>query len=72
MWEWHGAGMGGGFMWLFWIFIIALVVFLLKGLGSNGGSGKAEEDALEILKKRFARGEMDEKEFKQRKDTLKD
>jgi len=30
----HGAGIGG-FMWIFWILLIVVVVFLVKGLVSS-------------------------------------
>lgn len=71
MWEWHGAGSGGGFifMWLFWIFIIVVVVMLIKGLVGDG-KDPSEETALDVLKKRFARGEIDEEEFNRRKKEL--
>jgi putative membrane protein len=56
---------------LFWILVILGVVVLVKWLiekdkkGSEGGEG-----ALEILKKRYARGEIDKEEFEQKKKDL--
>jgi putative membrane protein len=70
MWEWHGFGFGGGFMWIFWILIIVAVVFLLKAGGGDRGSDERHETALEILEKRYARGEIDEEEFQRRKREL--
>ncbi len=71
MWEWHGTGFGGGFlfMWLFWIFIIVMVVMLIKGLVGDS-KDPSEETALDVLKKRFARGDIDEEEFNRRKKEL--
>ena len=68
MWEWHGFG--GGFMWFFWILIIVAIVFLFKAGDSDKGSDKSGETPLEILEKRYARGEIDEEEFRRRKNEL--
>ncbi len=62
---------GGGLMWLFWILIFVGIFFLIQNLakGSSGDSSKSES-ALEILEKRYARGEIDEEEFERRKKEL--
>ncbi len=71
----NGSGMffGGGFMWLIWILVIAgivlAVVFLVRG--GEGASGSSES-ALDILKKRYARGEIDEQEYERRRRELED
>jgi len=60
---------GGGFMWLFWILLIVVVVLGLKfitGNSSSPTSSGAEESPMSILKKRYARGEIDEDEFNRR------
>jgi len=60
-------------MWLFWIL---LIVALFWGLMAavRGGGGNASSDtprsALEILKERYARGEIDREEFENRKKDL--
>jgi putative membrane protein len=67
-----GHGFGGGFMWLFWILLIAVIVWALKATAFS--SGKAEgmdKSPLEILKDRFARGEIDEEEFERKRKVLK-
>lgn len=68
-----GFGFGGGFMILWWIVIIAVVFMLVKWLvssyGTSGKSGR-ENTAMEILKERYARGEIDEQEFQKRKREL--
>jgi len=63
-------GFGGGFMWLFWILIILAVVMLIKAGGSNDTSEHHGESPLEILKKRYAQGEIDDDEFQRRKKEL--
>lgn len=66
----HGWWWGAGIlhMVLYWGVIIAAVVLLVKWLASNGsGSTDGAETPLEILKKRYARGEIGKEEFEQRK-----
>lgn len=67
----EGGWMGGG-MWLFWIILIAVVVLLAKVMAGNGsGSTPQRHDSpLEMLKARYARGEIDEEEFERRKSEL--
>ena len=60
-------------MWIFWIVIIAVLVLLIKSLTDSGvrkDSLPADESPLSILKKRYARGEIDEEEFERRKNEL--
>lgn len=65
-----GNGMwGGGMMFVFWLMVLVLVVALLWWLiGSSRRGGAA--DAREILDRRFAKGEIDEQEYKRRRDAL--
>ena len=67
-------GCGGWWMIIFWIIVIIGIVFLVKWLVGQGrtdrqASGK-EESPLDILKKRYARGEIDKEEFEQKKKDL--
>jgi putative membrane protein len=70
MWEWHGMGFAGGFMWIFWILIIFTIAMLFKAGISDSNSSEHRETPLEILEKRYARGEIDEEEFQRRKREL--
>ena len=83
--DWHmGSGMMGGwgmgwfggiFMMVFWILILVGLIFLVKWLiqSSRREKSKAggENAALEILKERYARGEIDKTEFETMKTDLK-
>ena len=62
-----GSGMGIG-MLLYWVVILVAIVLLVNTLFSrtrkpDASSGGYSDDALEILKKRYARGEIDKAEF---------
>jgi putative membrane protein len=71
MYEWHGYG--GGMMWIFWILLIGIlvgfVVLAARGASNQSGQGKS---AMEILKERYARGEIEREEFEQKKKDLQD
>lgn len=67
----HMGGMG-----LWWILIlvglVALVIWAVRSAGgagerSSSGGGSAEE----ILRERFARGEIDEEEYRKLRDELR-
>ncbi len=64
--------MFGGFMWLFWVAFIIGLIFLVKWLVQQGSPSepKVEEDALEILKKRYAKGEIDKEEYEEKRKHL--
>ncbi len=78
MWgDWmYGYGMGWGWfgpilMIAFWALVILGIIYLVKALagGRSLGSTK-EETALDILKKRYAKGEVDAEEFARKKKEL--
>ena len=65
-----GFGMAGGLMMLlFWGAIIALIVFAVRGFSAGSGSG-GKSDAAEILRERYAQGEIDEEEYERHKAKL--
>jgi putative membrane protein len=64
--------MGAGMFWmmLFWIVAIGLVIYAILLLITKVFSKKQEDPAMEILRERFARGEIDQEEFEEKKAAL--
>ena len=66
-----GFGMVGMLLW--WVLIILGIVLLTKWIFS-GSAGRGErgspDRSFEILKERYARGEIDKKEFEEKKRDL--
>ena len=66
-------GFGGIWMVLWWILIIAGIVALVKWLVDSStprnrdiDRGSPGKTALDILKERYARGEIDQEEFREK------
>ena len=73
--HWGNYGWGMGFGWFFMIIlsivIILCVVFLVK-LFTRRQEGKYQNEApLDILKKRYAKGDITREEFEKMKSDLK-
>ena len=67
------GGFGGIVMVLFWGLIIVGVVLVIRHFmaGQGGGpSSSAERDPLQILRERYAKGEIETEEFEERKKML--
>ena len=68
---WGGHWMFGGFMWAFWIAVLIVLFFLIKWIVQQKPSDQqSEESNLDVLKKRYAKGEIDKEEFEQKKKDL--
>lgn len=68
--HWHGWGMG--WMWLVWVPLLLAVVFFVVWLAGgtrtwNAGKPSAED----ILKERYARGEIEKEEYERRLKDLR-
>jgi len=74
---WGFFGIGWFFSILFWILIIWAIIALIRGWRSRDMSQtpphppKGEEPPLEILKRRYAKGEINKKEFEEMKKDLR-
>jgi len=67
----HGSWMfGGGLMMLVWVVVIALAVGFVVSLVRRPGPNVPEKAGLDILKERYARGEIEKDEFDRRKRDL--
>ena len=68
---WYGMIFGPLFMMLMLAVVIAAVVFLVRWAGGQGlAAAPPHRTALDILKERFARGEIDKDEFEERRRVL--
>ncbi|MEK7114430.1 MAG: SHOCT domain-containing protein [Patescibacteria group bacterium] len=65
MMGWFG---GGIMMIIFWVLFIALIVWVVREF--SGKSSKSNSNALDILKERYARGEIGKEEFDSKKKDL--
>jgi len=71
---WWGGGGTMVFMLLVWILIIVLVIWVISKLLNNKGLSKnifSQHSSEEILKERYAKGEITKKEFEEMKRELR-
>jgi len=73
---WGMGWFGGIFMIAFWILILVGLVFVIRWLiqatGKKEERGQQGSRAIEILKERYARGEIDKAQFEAMKRDLAD
>ncbi|HEY7761049.1 MAG TPA: SHOCT domain-containing protein [Burkholderiales bacterium] len=67
---WWGPGFGWIFMILFWIVIILGIVALAKWLFSGRNGGGLGRGPLDILKERYARGQITREQYEQMRRDL--
>ncbi len=81
MWGWGWArgpfmypSAGWGLHILFWIVVLALLiggaVVLVRRINRGTSESDTEDTALEILQKRYARGEIADEQFREMKKNL--
>ena len=72
--HWGDYGWGMGYGWLvmlfFWGLVIAGIAYLVQAITQRKGHCRTEENPIDILKKRFAKGDLSKKEYEEMKDAL--
>ena len=64
-------GHGGVFMWLLFLALVAVVIFLVVRTSKLSGQAQPPaETPLDILKKRYAKGEITKEEYDRMKNEL--
>jgi putative membrane protein len=63
-------GWSGGLMTIIWIFLVVSMVYWVFQRKQRNGGASGSESAIEILKKRYARGEISKEQFEQMKKDL--
>lgn len=72
---WGMMPWGGMIMGFFWIvLLVGLIYFILRAVGNRHSfqEGPHRENPLEILKKRYARGEINREEYERMKKDLEE
>lgn len=72
MHNFNGMGWGMGFGWLIGIFVVAVVIWAIsKGINTSSNPSVIEKkSAINILKERYANGEINKQEFEEKKSIL--
>lgn len=68
-----GMGFGMGLWWIVGIILIVIIVWVVIKMTSqtnHSNNQQGNKSALDILKERYARGEIDKKEFEERRKDL--
>jgi putative membrane protein len=79
-WGMMGPGMMGGFGWMWlmpvlWIVVLGLIIWVVvasvrSSSESRDSDSSKTASALEVLKRRYARGEIDKLEYEEKKKDL--
>jgi len=71
-WNHDMMGWWGGYgMIFFWVLLIVVIIFLVKYLmPGTDTQEKHKESPLEILKRRYAKGEIDKAEYEEKRKDL--
>ena len=65
-----GWGFGGIMMVIFWFAVIWFIVWAVRGTYGSDSEKTHSKSALDILKERYAKGDIDKKEFEEKKKDL--
>ena len=70
----HGFGIHGWGMGLSWIFglviLFGIILLIIQFFTKTNSSSEQEKTALDILKERYARGEINKEEFEEMKKNI--
>jgi putative membrane protein len=69
---WHFGWLEMFLVLIFWVLLITGLAFLIRWIAVSAARGKKDDTALDILKKRYARGEINKEEFERIKTDLKE
>ncbi len=72
-WGWGHMIFGSLFMLLFWVALIVAAVLAVRwliGFGQGSSRTASGDSSLDVLRERFARGEIDREEFEERRKVL--
>lgn len=66
-----GMGFGMGFFWFIGIAILILIIWtVVKGTNNRNSNSAGKKSALDILKERYARSEINKEEFYEKKKII--
>ena len=70
---WYDGGFSPWFLLvpLFWILVIGLFIFVARRTWRNNHRWAARQGGEGVLRERYARGEIDENEYRQRLEVLR-
>ncbi len=74
MMHWSNIGWGMGFGWIFmlifWALIVAAIVLFVQGITKRTESHIRHDTPLDILKRRYAQGEISKEQYERMKDDF--
>jgi putative membrane protein len=67
----YGYGYGGMFMGILFLILAGVAIyFIVQSVRSKNGIGQIQESPIDILKKRYAKGEITKEDFDRMKNEL--
>lgn len=68
----HGWGMGSGYAWIIGIIILVVVIWLVITIMNRSKKPNApiDKSPLDILKERYARGEISKQEYQEKRKAI--
>jgi len=65
-----GYGYGGMFMWIIFLILIGLLIYFIFQSLKTKGSKMPDESPVDILKRRYAKGEITKEEYEKMKKDI--